>query len=103
MELMRSAAPPRVIVLALAAFIFGIAAAADAGSLSGHVKDQFGGPIANAVVEILDPDTFDTVASDVSDATGAYSISIADGTYALFVSPPPSSEIPPLFLENIAI
>jgi hypothetical protein len=102
MEIMRSAVS-RVIVVALAAFALGIAAAAEAGPLSGQVRDQNGVPIVGATVEILDPNTFETLGIDTSDANGDYSIAIADGTYAAFLTPPPSSEISPVFLENIVV
>ena len=62
-----------------------------AHTLSGTVYGD-GTPMPNATVLLINAATADELGSTITDAQGAYSFSVADGTYDLRVTPPIESE-----------
>lgn len=98
---MRTAVSRLIVVSVVLAF--GFAAAAQAGPLSGHVRDQSGNPIPFATVEVLDPSTGESLASDATTETGSYAIEIDDGTYDVRVTPTSSSGFSPATRSGVVI
>src|SRR5258708_2558106 len=72
-----------------------ISAAAEAGTLTGHVRDQSAAATAGATIDVLTPATTTVVATATTTPAGAYTIGIADGTYDVRVTPPLSSGLGP--------
>ena len=72
-------------------------------SLSGSVMDAQGNAQAGAVVDVLAADTSDIVATATTDGSGNYSISVAEGTYDVRVTPPVGSDFSPALREDVVI
>ena len=85
-------------------FVIGLAAAraASAATLSGTV---YGGstPLASTLVEALTDGTTTVAASSTTAANGQYSMTLADGTYDLRVSPPAGSGFGQEIVQNVTI
>jgi len=64
---------------------------AQAITVSGKVTDQSGIPIADVIVEIIDPATGSTTASATTGSDGVYVVLVDAGTYDVKVTPPESS------------
>ncbi|MEM3666989.1 MAG: carboxypeptidase-like regulatory domain-containing protein, partial [Candidatus Bathyarchaeia archaeon] len=77
---------------------------ADADPLiSGNVRDTVGNPVPDVLIVAQDVTTEEDVASAISNATGAYSMTVPQGTYNLIVTPPPESGFAPTTISNIEI
>ncbi|MFO7540683.1 MAG: carboxypeptidase-like regulatory domain-containing protein, partial [Chloroflexota bacterium] len=79
-----------VLALVLAIMWSNIAAAATF-QLYGKVTNQSDSPLADVLVEVLDPATDNVLASATTDAGGNYVLSIESGTYNIRVTPPTGS------------
>ncbi|MBU5612291.1 carboxypeptidase-like regulatory domain-containing protein, partial [Geomonas azotofigens] len=75
------------LVLLMLIILFGTINTALAWTLSGTI---YGGsnPLPNAIVEVHNAVTAVQVATTTTDANGAYSVAVSDGSYNLLISPP---------------
>src|SRR5439155_23946901 len=89
----------RARVLALTAVLASTPALA--AVVGGRVTDADSTPIPDVEVAFVVDAT--VVASDVTDAEGAYGVTVAPGTYDLRVSPPPASGFVPQTIFRRAI
>src|SRR5688572_1803814 len=67
-------------------------------TVSGTVRDNANTPFVSALVEALDPLTTGVVASTMTNASGAYSLTVAAGTYNMRATPPAGSSFAPATL-----
>ncbi len=62
-------------------------------TVTGHVTDEFGAPLHNAVVKLLLPGTSEVVAQSLSEPDGFYTVIVAEGQYDVFVVGPAGSAL----------
>ncbi len=66
-------------------------ACAETVTLSGQITDSDWNPVAGVLVEARDPSAWGELRVDWTSYDGTYSISVAAGTYTLFIRPPDGS------------
>ena len=72
-------------------------------TVSGTVKDNSGNPVTDAEVRVIDPTTQGIIASDLTDSTGNYTLSVDPGTYDVKVIPPVGSEFGPAIALGLVL
>ncbi|MBI4234012.1 MAG: carboxypeptidase regulatory-like domain-containing protein [Chloroflexi bacterium] len=91
-------------LLALLWVSFSEKALADPGALSGKVTDSSNNPIANVLIQVINPSTQQVLASATTDFSGNYSIpSVADGTYTIKATPPSSSGFAAATIPDVVV
>lgn len=72
-------------------------------TITGTVRDKQGNPIPNVLIVAQDATTEIEVASDTSNATGGYAMSVPPSTYNLIVTPPPESGFGSTTVSNVEV
>ena len=93
---------PLRLLLQLAVLSFGMAAAAAAGPLNGHVQSN-SLPVVGATINAIDAANEEVVGSAETDDNGNYSIPLGAGFYNIEVLPPPDSNLNGTTVTNFEV